>query len=140
MLGIPSILKINYNMTNNGFPLIYLILICSFQKLNSYLCENKFERVFFQIHTKAFNKFSKQKITSFKLILICIPLTISIVTTRDISLSNFGFVITALIFIFGLTTLFLIGIKCSFIYYIINFSYGIFIILYLGKFWEYWLF
>ncbi|MHA1292114.1 MAG: hypothetical protein ACTSQJ_05540 [Promethearchaeota archaeon] len=81
-----------------------------------------------------------KKITDFELILICVPFTITMVTTRDVSLSNFGFVITAIFFIVGVIILYLIGIKWRFIYFIILFSFGIFIILYLGKPWEYWLY
>lgn len=80
-----------------------------------------------------------RNITPMEYILICVPFTITMTSTRDVSQSPFGFVILALAIILGLGVLFLLGLRWRIVYFGILLFLSLFLIVFLGKPFEYWL-
>lgn len=85
--------------------------------------------------------------TPMECILICIPFTMSIISIPstissliigESSNNIFAYVFTALVFIFGLGILFLLGIRWRIIYFGILLGLGVFLIVFLGKPLEYY--
>jgi len=78
-------------------------------------------------------------ITPMEYVLICIPFTISMISSKSISASTFGFTFTALLFMMGLGILFLLGFRWRILYFVILLFFADFLIISIGKPLEYWL-
>ncbi len=77
------------------------------------------------------------KITQQEYILICIPFIVSLISTKGVSYNPYGFTFLALSLIIGLGIMYLMGIRWRIIYFGILLFFAIFLIITIGRPWEY---